>query len=274
MRRRAAALLTLAIIGIVLSFGPATPVYRLAYRVLLPLQGLRVPARFGFLLLFAIGVMAGLGTASLIDRARSARARAVITGLAVSLVTLEAWSAPIQTSPFTGVPRIYENLDREPQPALLVEVPFWPPDTVYGNAEYVLNATEHRTPIMNGYSGFTPDAYRRRAQWFWFFPERWAIEAMRKEGATHVMVHFEQFGPDADAVKAGLSTQPDLQLVAEDARGHRLYRLTARVDNARLKPAAATRPLLLADELLYHVLSAYGSVTSHEFRPNGSPSKA
>ena len=228
MRRRAAALITVAIVGVVLSFGPATPVYRLAYGVLLPLQGLRVPARFGFLLLFAVAVTAGLGTASLIGQARSARARALITLLAVGLVTVEAWSAPIQTTPFTTVPRIYENLDRERQPALLVEVPFWPPDTVYANAEYVLNATEHRTPIMNGYSGFTPDSYRRRAQWFWFFPERWAIEAMRKEGATHVMVHFEQFGPDADAVKAGLSTQPDLQLVAEDPRGHRLYRLTAR----------------------------------------------
>jgi hypothetical protein len=92
------------------------------------------------------------------------------------------------------------------------------------NAEYVLNATEHRAPTMNGYSGLTPDSYRRRAQWFWFFPEPWAIEAMRKEGATHVMVHLEQFGADADAVKAALEKQHALELVAEDARGHRLYR--------------------------------------------------
>jgi hypothetical protein len=95
---------------------------------------------------------------------------------------------------------------------------------VFGNAEYVLNATGHRTPIMNGYSGYTPDSYRRRAQWFWFFPEPWAIEAIRHEGATHVMVHLEQFGADAEGVRAVLARQRELELVASDAAGHLLYR--------------------------------------------------
>jgi len=118
-------------------------------------------------------------------------------------------------------------LDQEPAPVLLAETPFWPTDAMFGNAEYVLNATEHQFAIANGYSGFTPDAYRRRAQWFWFFPEEWAITTMPKEGVTHVMVHLEQFGAEAPGVLAKLANEPRLELIAADAE-HRLYRFTSR----------------------------------------------
>jgi hypothetical protein len=225
-RRRTVALAAIAVAGVVLSLGPATPGFTIAFRIFFPLQGLRVMARFGYLLLLAVAVLAGFGTAALMRSVSSRAARAAIAIVILAVVTGEAWHAPIPVTPFTGVPSIYAVLDREPRPALLVEAPFWPAETVYGNGEYVLNATEHRTPIMNGYSGFTPDAYRRRAQWFWFFPEPWAIDAMRREGATHVMVHFEQFGRDAAAVREGLATQRGLELIAEDPRGHRLYRLS------------------------------------------------
>ena len=80
-------------------------------------------------------------------------------------------------------------------------------------------------PIANGYSGFTPDSYRRRAQWFWFFPEPWAIATMPPEGITHVMVHLEQFGAEAPAVVATLATERRLELVASDG-DHRLYRFS------------------------------------------------
>jgi hypothetical protein len=81
--------------------------------------------------------------------------------------------------------------------------------------------------IANGYSGFTPDAYRRRAQWFWFFPEEWAITTMPKEGVTPVMGHLEQFGAEAPGVLAKLANEPRLELIAADAE-HRLYRFTSR----------------------------------------------
>jgi len=223
-RRRVATLITIAIAGVVLSFGPATFVYRTAYAVVFPLQGLRVPARFAFLLLFSIALLAGFGVAALERRARSAAARFAIGAACVVGVTAEAWHGPVPTVPFKGIPSIYAVLDAEPRPALLVEAPFWPSDTVFMNGEYVLNATGHRTPIMNGYSGITPDLYRKRAFWFWFFPEQWAIDAMRKEGATHVMVHLEQFANEADSVKAALAKQHDLELVAADQGGHLLYR--------------------------------------------------
>jgi hypothetical protein len=223
-RTRVGVLVAIALLGLVLSLGPATPIYRIAYTLLLPVQGLRVPARFGYLPLFSIALLAGIGVAAMERRMRHAAAKTALGVACLAGVTAEAWHGPVPTVPFKGVPSIYKMLDAEPQPALLVEAPFWPSEAVFMNGEYVLNATEHRTPIMNGYSGVTPDLYRKRALWFWFFPEQWAIDTMRKEGATHVMVHLEQFANEAESVKASLAKQHDLELVAADQAGHLLYR--------------------------------------------------
>jgi hypothetical protein len=217
-RRRAIALAIIGAVGFVLSFGPSTPIYPLAYRLVVPLQGLRVPARFGFLPLLAVGFLAAFA----IGRMKRGTLPGVVLLLAVNL---EAWHGPIKTTPFLGVPRIYQTLEHEPAPLLLVETPFWPADAMFGNAEYVLNATEHRFAIANGYSGFTPDGYRRRAQWFWFFPEEWAVTTMPGEGVTHVMVHLEQFGAEAPGVLAKLAGEPRLELIAAEDQ-HRLYRFT------------------------------------------------
>jgi hypothetical protein len=140
-------------------------------------------------------------------------------------VTAEAWQGPVRTTPFEGVPRIYSFLDNVKAPVLLVEVPFYPAQAVFQNGEYVLNATGHWKPIMNGYSGFTPDAYRRRAPPFWFFPADVAVSAMRREGATHIMVHLERFGEEADAVRRALEKRTDLKLLAADRLGHQLYEM-------------------------------------------------
>ena len=224
-RRRALMLLAMAVTGIVLSLGPATPVYVVLYRVFVPLQGLRAAARFGFLFLLAVAFLAGFGVAA-IERRLRPRALAVSFGLlALAAVTAEAWQGPVRTIPFTGTPRIYGALSNATTPVLLVETPFWPAEVMFENGEYVLNATGYWIPTMNGYSGYTPDAYRRRAAAFWFFPEERAFYAMKNEGVTHVMVHLERFGPEADGVLSALALRTDVELVAKDDEGHRLYRL-------------------------------------------------
>jgi len=107
---------------------------------------------------------------------------------------------------------------------MLVEVPFYPADAAHEGGEYVVNATVHWRPVMNGYSGFIPGSYRRRAASFWFFPAPWAIDEVKKEGATHVMVHLEKFGPEAADVERTLAARQDFQLIASSGV-HRLYLL-------------------------------------------------
>jgi hypothetical protein len=221
-RRRVLVVAIIGAGGVFLSLGPATAAFRWLYEWVLPLQGLRAAARFGYLYLFAIALAAGFGTAWL-QRRLTSRAATVAVAAALCLVTIEAWHGPVPSTPFRGIPRIYSMLAEHPDPVLLVEVPFFPPEAVHENGPYVLNASAHLRPVMNGHSGFTPLTYRRRAESFWFFPEDWAIDAIRAEGATHVMVHLELFRHEAPGVVRALLDQPDLWLVAADTRGHLLY---------------------------------------------------
>jgi hypothetical protein len=62
-----------------------------------------------------------------------------------------------------------------------------------------------------------------------FFRRDWAIDAIRKENATHVMVHLERFSAaEREDIRQALVTRTDLKLVASDALGHRLYRVEGR----------------------------------------------
>jgi hypothetical protein len=224
-RRQVGVLIVIAGIGSLLSLGPATAIYRWLYEWLPPLQGLRAAARFGFLYLTAIAFAAGFGVAFLQRRLVSRRAGAAVAAVALTLVTIEALHAPIRTEPFAGIPAIYSLLADTDEPVSLVEVPFYPPEGVHFNGEYVLNSTAHWQPLMNGTSGVTPMSYRRRVDAFWYFPEERAIQAIKDEGATHVMVHLEKFEHEAPLVEDALRERRDLWLIATDRDGHRLYEI-------------------------------------------------
>jgi hypothetical protein len=216
-------LLVVAATGVVLSLGPATPIYRALYEWLTPLRGLRVAARFGYLYLLSIAILAGYGVAWL-TRCWPGRARAIVA-VALAVTTIESLHAPLDARPYLGVPPIYEVVRDLPGDVHLAEVPFFPPDAMHDNAEYIVNSTAHWRSILNGYSGFTPDSYRRRTQSLWAFPEPWTIAEFRREGATHVMVHLEKFGGQAEDVRRALISLSGLELVAADGYGHLLYRV-------------------------------------------------
>jgi hypothetical protein len=225
-RRRGVTLVALAVVGVVLSLGPSTAFYRWLYEWCPPLKGLRASARFGFAYLTVVALAAGLGASWIVGRFRSPRAARLILAALLAVASVESWQGPTRTTPFDRVPAIYRLVAGFPDPVLLVEVPFYPAEAVFENGEYVLNATGHWRPVMNGYSGLTPESYRRRASAFWFFPEDWAIDAMRREGATHLMVHLERFTPSERAdVERALDGHASVELLATDRDGHRLYRL-------------------------------------------------
>jgi hypothetical protein len=266
MRGRVMMLIAIAVAGIVLSLGTATPVYGWLYRVFPPMQGLRAAARFGNLFLLAAAALGGLGLAQLrsaatdhTDRHRPEtqsatdhtdgrgkplsfrvfrvhpwrdafrgypwRPRQAVAVVAIVLVNVEALRAPFVYRPFTGIPGVYKLLATEPGPVVLVEQPFFPRWAVAANAPYVLGATAHWRPLMNGYSGYTPESYQRYADAFWYFPEDFAIQAMKDAGATHVMVHPQRFERDAQKVLDTIATRADMELIAVGPNGMRLYKL-------------------------------------------------
>jgi hypothetical protein len=223
-RRRLIMLVALAAVGFVLSLGNRTPVYGWVYAVFPPMQGLRAAARFGNLFLLAMAAMAGIGLAAL--RHRLTPYRAAWAGAAlVVLVNVESLRAPLGLTRFEGIPAVYAVLAAEPGPVLLAEVPFYPPEGSFENAEYMLYSTAHWRPMFNGYSGYLPVSYRERAKTFWFFPRPHAVDAMRRDGVTHVMIHPKGFGAEAEAMWTEVAANPHLERIAITPGGPALYRL-------------------------------------------------
>jgi hypothetical protein len=225
-RRRIAMLVAIAATGMVLSLGTRTPVYGWLYHVFPPMQGLRAAARFGNLFLLGMAVLSAFGMAAMRRRLHGRRLMAVGIGLVV-LANLESLRAPLHYTRFDGIPAIYSLLAEEPNRVILVEVPFYPPNGVFQNGRYVLNSTAHWRRLMNGYSGYTPGAYREYAASFWYFPQPHAIQEMRKAGATHVMVHPDRFGTEAEVAKMwqDVAASPYLERIASTPGGPALYRL-------------------------------------------------
>ena len=227
-RRRVTTLFAIALVGFVLSLGTHTPAYGWLYRLFPPMHGLRVAARFGNLFLLGMAGLAGFGLAhlqrKLASRPGLAPYSTILAVLLVVVANLESLRAPIQYQRFPGIPPLYRLLTTEPR-VVLAEVPFYPRQATFENAEYVLNSTAHWRPLMNGYSGYTPASYVRFADAFWYFPRDYAIDAMRRAGVTHVMVHRERFGNEAEDVIRTLNARSDFELMGVGARGLRLYRL-------------------------------------------------
>ena len=110
-------------------------------------------------------------------------------------------------------------------PSVLAEQPFFPRWAVFENGPYVLASTAHWRPLMNGYSGYTPESYQHYAEAFWYFPQDWAIQAMKDAGVTHVVVHPARFAHDHQDVLPVLDQRSDFELMAIGDGGIRLYRL-------------------------------------------------
>ncbi len=218
--------------GVVLSLGPATPIYTWLYHAFPPMESLRAASRFGFLLTVAVAILAACGLAECRVRAGARRARWIAIG-AIVAATLEVLVAPIRYEAFNGIPGLYRLIADDPD-AVVVEMPFPPAEEFGKNTPFVLASTAHWKPLLNGYSGFVPSSYRRRAealQRFPFAPE--AFDELHRAGVTHVVVHLGLYDPEhIDAIVRTLDTRSDLERLAVGSGGLRLYRLRRVVHRA------------------------------------------
>ncbi|MDH4063388.1 MAG: hypothetical protein OEW19_03235, partial [Acidobacteriota bacterium] len=205
--------------GLALSFGPALPGYAWLHEHVPLLQGLRAAARWGFLFLTAVAVLAGHGVAVLERRwQRSVYWPAALMAL-LGLITIEALRAPMGFTIFAGVPPIYGRLANTP--GALVELPLYAGRDVSENARYMVPATVHFRPLVNGYSGFETASFRERAARWRGFPSDEVIDDMRALGVTQVMLHVRDLGRDQVESAAG---SPRLALESDDGE-RRLYRV-------------------------------------------------
>jgi hypothetical protein len=209
-------------IGLALSFGIHLPGYALLHRFLPLMSGIRNVARWGWLALAAIAVLAGFGTSALQQRWRKTGHALPI--LLCVLVTAESIRTPVGYTRFDGLPKIYDRLAGN-EPMVIAEFPFFSGANFNLNGPYVLANTRYFKPLVNGYSSFQPASFVERGAALQTFPGDAAVAQLKAIGVTHVLVHTDAFRRRSgdDALNA-IDTVPVLELIA-DEEGIRLYRV-------------------------------------------------
>jgi hypothetical protein len=195
-----------------------TGLYALLYDYVPGFDGLRVPARFGMIVVFMLAILGGYGAAAISRWRHSTPVLVVVTlaFLAESVVrpfpvngmgTLRDYTTPeARVYRPTRAPAVYQRLAVEAD-VVLAELPL-------GQSDYDIRAMfysiVHRARLLNGYSGFFPPHYGLLALALSDVPAHTAIawDALRGSRATHVLVHeaawLDGRGPATTAALTGL----------------------------------------------------------------------
>ena len=217
-------LLAVAGAGLLLSLGSLTPAYEWFSFLLPPVQSLRAPSRFGTLVVFAVGALAGLGLAALRRAVPPRWGVASAVGL-LAVATAESLHAPIPYRPVDWNPPIHRALAAV-DPGPVVELPLYFGRQFNRNAWYLLASTNHWRPLVAGFGNSRPREFDDLARLAATFPSVLAVARLEALGVTHVVVHVSRY-PRSSGVRADLDElgrRSDVVAVAE-VGPDRLYRI-------------------------------------------------
>ena len=202
------AYLVCGVIAFELSLGMYGHLYPFLYDHVDPFQSMRAPARASIFVLLFLGVLAAQGFAAISpsgpstssgpSRARSrdgkGRWRLASAIVLIPLLLAEYWVAPVKLVPYQNqAPALYSWLARQP-PGIVAEFPMPSTANLPGrDAVYSYMSTFHWKPLLNGYSGYYPRSYLARLDRLEKFPDFQALESLRDDDVTYVIVHADTY---------------------------------------------------------------------------------
>ncbi|MEA2463553.1 MAG: hypothetical protein QOJ98_1300 [Acidobacteriota bacterium] len=152
-------------------------------------KGIRVPARWSFIAYTGLALLAACGIARLTQRF-GPKTRAAIHLAIACLFLIELHAAPIRwylARPET--PPVYRYLAANRLDGPLVELPLRQEDQY----DYMLRATTHHRPMVNGVSGFVPPSFGELVQLSEQTPvPRDFLPRLEQLGVTTVVVHADR----------------------------------------------------------------------------------
>lgn len=220
-----------AAVSFLLSFGPTMRwsetdggalmgPYAWLLRYVPGVEGLRVPARFGVVVVLALAALATIGAARLLA-GRSPLFRTIVISAAVLAMAVEGYGGPLPIARFSptfspGDRQAYEWLAHAP-PGAILELPVTTAATlvtpgagVRPTLRYQYAALEHRHPLINGASGFATrfmgDLDVAIAPWTEYIVMEDILSQAHQRGARYVVVHRNDYlyAPLSNAVVSAL----------------------------------------------------------------------
>lgn len=208
----------LAMLGVWLSLGPAGGrVSPFALMSAVPGVSLfRAPARFALLVMIAVAVLAAVGLARSLEQMEAGGLRRLVPPVVAAIAVLMLLEWRVVTSVMRAeplpVPAIYESLNRLP-PGPVMSLPDYSAGPEwYFSADYLLFATTHWRPIVNGYGRSVPPAQPAIIAKLSSFPSPDAAALARTLGVRYFIVHTERLRSATAAEAAQRS--PDFMLRA------------------------------------------------------------
>jgi hypothetical protein len=193
--------------------GLVIPMPALLLRWFVPVLGkIRTWTRFGFIALFGMAMLAGLGAAAW--HRREIRPKASVGGgrvawsIVIGLALFELWWRPVpMVTPVFKRP-VDQWLFGQPGAQPIIEYPL---DSAF-DARQLIYTRAHGKPILHGYATYFSFAFSRQQPELLDFPEPAALEKLTELGVRYVLVetappHAEK----ANAILADASGIPCLQ---------------------------------------------------------------
>lgn len=220
---------SIALVGLILSFGPARPFsfgpldtgyitlpYAYLYKFFPLLQIIRVPARFSIVFMLGLSALAGFGTAHLASQKKWAP---VLAGLTL-LFLLEIWQNPmtlVGIPSYAKPPLVYQWVRQQQNVKAIIELPIGkieegripiheqvtlPYERVTFMSPLVAEtyrtyfAGFHGKNTVNGYSGYVPQSFHASVNAMKSFPDPSSVNYLRSQGVSHIIVHLWQLPPE------------------------------------------------------------------------------
>ena len=207
--------------GIVLSFGPSTPVYPFLYEHVVFFRGLRALTRFGLLPLLSLSVFSAYALAWLFEGSGRLRRRKAACAAIGLFFVLESTALPYGLAPHRDEPpAVYGWLRDHAKPGPFVELPFKVVDT-----RYMFWARHHDfRPTLNGDSGFIPMSHQWMKIALSRFPSSDAIALLQRLSVRYVVLHLGAFRARAlPRLLSGLEEHRATLLPIRDFGGQTVY---------------------------------------------------
>ena len=170
------------------SFGPDGWLYTMLAKTVPFMSFVRTPARFGVVVLLGLAVLAGFGLRAWLPRRHAVWLAAALL-VAISVEVKAKWG--LREVP--AVPEAYLALARLP-PGPVVEFHFpYKPTDLHNHARSMFWSMWHWRPLVNGYSDFIPEDFRRIATPINSFPDPASFEILKARHVRYVVLHLETY---------------------------------------------------------------------------------